>query len=1286
MIFDDIWGKQLLNFLLSHNGTRAGVRGRQCAASGAVIEFSGFPDQLQFVAARVVGGAAEPYEVVLEAAKSGITTECSCPVGYDCKHTHAAALALGYGALFNESRFSAQFERFMPETWCNESDDNPPDPGLFEPLAYLFEVPAGSDRAATAPAEPSKRGKKLVSTIEPTPVKTPWWENFLNAKDSNERFEILLGAIRRRIPKLHYMWQVDSELKAMASGMPPELALAAFETELEKISRLIQLPLVTGDSGLAEFVGKLDLAAVADRHSRAVAEERLAKWLAPSAAQHVQSPGPATTIEVVWSGRERRAETPPVLCFQVLASTSRMCREPRTPNQISQILNDCNLQKRRIPEEQLRFLRWWNASPTSGIIYSGGTSDARDEHWIPVGDLIGWLTLWCSSLGVVWSDGAPVSFDFTPASVAINADGERPRWVVKLPVHGSDRPRVVEFGDVQIMTMPDPSSRAANTLPCFVREIGGPLRPLDTPGLNAETLWAISRCPELPVEMLRERGLGGALVARLSAHGDAGAESLAQPVAVKITVELTCDGANGISVSARAEGEGGVEFHRVGRAAWLPAQTIAVAPDPSGAVRTADSVEELQAEDGAFQVGDGDDAPIPAKPHPLAFVPRHTDIAPVEEWLEGLIPPLVEPQSGSGSAASFTWKLDKASTARLVEQWQRRPARARFMGNKAFASLVLPRRLGKIRVKTEPAGIDWLRVSVEMEQEMARLSPREVAAALAETGGGRVICLPGQRLYYRDELEEYARQVSALTEVGLAVLPGDQRLHAMQMAGAGRAALATLDGAGEQFRALAAELRTVLRDFAGVPVASVAPDVASYLRPYQRAGADFLCWAGRTFGGALLADDMGLGKTLQLLAALTALRADGQPQLPSLVICPASVAHNWQREAAKFAPSLRVVVIERGIGRRKIIDSAHEHDILVLNYALARRDLEMLKAQPWLAVVVDEAQAIKNAGAAIAKAVKELDARFRYALTGTPIENRIEDLWSILDFAAPGYLGPTERFGERLKENPEWAHRLLRARLRPVLMRRLKTEVAPELPDRIEERKDCEMPAAQRTAYMAELKRTRDLLSGIGGKVAGRGRIQILAALMRLREICCDPALLGLPDKGSGKVNELMDLLPPLLEAGHKVLLFSQFVRMLHRLEAKLHAAAIPTRMLTGKTTHRQELVDEFEGDPEPSVFLISLKAGGVGLNLTSASHVVLFDPWWNPAVEAQAIDRTHRIGQDKTVVAFRLVTNDTIEERILDLQEKKLGIVRNVLEEDTFNRSLTREDFEFLLGGAPAG
>jgi SNF2 family DNA or RNA helicase len=335
--------------------------------------------------------------------------------------------------------------------------------------------------------------------------------------------------------------------------------------------------------------------------------------------------------------------------------------------------------------------------------------------------------------------------------------------------------------------------------------------------------------------------------------------------------------------------------------------------------------------------------------------------------------------------------------------------------------------------------------------------------------------------------------------------------------------------------------------------------------------------------------------------------------------------------------------------------------------------------------ILDEAQNIKNPDAAVARAALALEARHRLALTGTPLENRALDLWSIMAFASPGLLGTSAAFARRFDRADAPAHtrRLLAARLRPVLLRRMKKQVAQDLPERIEERRDCEMHPAQRRLYLAELKRSRDMVERIASGPGGlrTHRIEILAALTRLRQICCHPALTGAgPTAGSGKFDALWEILEPLLEEGHKVLVFSQFVRCLDLLEAEMAARGIAYHVLTGQTRKREEVVEGFQGDERPCVFLVSLKAGGTGLNLTAASYVVLFDPWWNPAVEAQAIDRTHRIGQTRTVIAYRLLTRGTLEEKIWELQQRKAALARDILGEDGFARALTRSDLEYLL------
>ena len=338
----------------------------------------------------------------------------------------------------------------------------------------------------------------------------------------------------------------------------------------------------------------------------------------------------------------------------------------------------------------------------------------------------------------------------------------------------------------------------------------------------------------------------------------------------------------------------------------------------------------------------------------------------------------------------------------------------------------------------------------------------------------------------------------------------------------------------------------------------------------------------------------------------------------------------------------------------------------------------------WLAAILDEAQYIKNPDSQTAQAARALQAEHRLALTGTPIENRLLDLWSIFAFAMPGALGNRAHFLRRFNaQDDPLARRRLAARVRPFLLRRTKTQVAKDLPDRVEEDLLCVMEGEQRTLYRAELKRARQIILGLkSNRQLNDERFNILTSLLRLRQICCHPGLVDgkLREAESAKVAGLLDLLDPLMEEGHKVLVFSQFVTMLDLLRDTVKPRQWPHFYLAGDTENRGELVKEFQSAKGGAVFLISLKAGGFGLNLTAASYVVLFDPWWNPAVENQAIDRTHRIGQTRKVMAYRLLVRDSIEQKIRALQKQKTALMDGVLGEERFAQSLTLEDWRVLF------
>jgi SNF2 family DNA or RNA helicase len=392
---------------------------------------------------------------------------------------------------------------------------------------------------------------------------------------------------------------------------------------------------------------------------------------------------------------------------------------------------------------------------------------------------------------------------------------------------------------------------------------------------------------------------------------------------------------------------------------------------------------------------------------------------------------------------------------------------------------------------------------------------------------------------------------------------------------------------------------------------------------------------------------------------------------------------NWHAEAERFYPNLRVR-LWRGEPAAELSAARKTSDLLVINYAQLRSLSPDIASAQWLAAILDEAQYIKNPNSRTAQAARALKAEHRLALTGTPIENRLLDLWSIFGFAMAGALGNRAHFLRRFdaKDDP-LARRRLGARVRPFLLRRTKAQVERDLPDRVEEDLLCEMEGEQKTLYRAELKHARQLILGLKtNEQLNEERFNILTSLLRLRQICCHPALVDarLHEAESAKVSALEDLLEPLIEEGHKALVFSQFVTMLDLLREKVKQRGWPHFYLVGETENRGELVREFQSAKDSAVFLISLRAGGFGLNLTAASYVVLFDPWWNPAVENQAIDRTHRIGQTNKVMAYRLLMRESIEQKIRALQKQKAALADDVLGEERFAQSLTLEDLRFLF------
>ena len=464
------------------------------------------------------------------------------------------------------------------------------------------------------------------------------------------------------------------------------------------------------------------------------------------------------------------------------------------------------------------------------------------------------------------------------------------------------------------------------------------------------------------------------------------------------------------------------------------------------------------------------------------------------------------------------------------------------------------------------------------------------------------------------------------------------------------------------------------------------------LRPYQKHGVAWLRFLRDNHFGGVLADEMGLGKTLQVLTHLDSV---GRQTKPSLVICPTSLVFNWAAEAAKFTPELRVLALN-GPDRHALFDRIPQSDLVITSYALIRRDAERYRGLEFDTVVLDEAQHIKNRQTQNAVAVKSIRAAHRLVLTGTPLENSVLDLWSLYDFLMPGYLGTAQDFRERYempitKERDAASIARLGKRVKPFLLRRLKRDVAKDLPAKLEQIAWCDLTQEQAAVYQQLLAHTRkEVMAAVGQQGLAKSRMLVLTALLRLRQVCCDLRLLAKKDDAeaqgpadpSGKLQLFGELLDEIVDGGHRVLVFSQFTSMLALLREELAERGLDHCYLDGSTKDRGAVVERFQSDETVPVFLISLKAGGVGLNLTAADTVVHFDPWWNPAVEDQATDRAHRIGQTRVVTNYKLITRGTVEEKILNLQRKKREIIAATLTgEEAFTESLSWDEIQELLG-----
>lgn len=486
--------------------------------------------------------------------------------------------------------------------------------------------------------------------------------------------------------------------------------------------------------------------------------------------------------------------------------------------------------------------------------------------------------------------------------------------------------------------------------------------------------------------------------------------------------------------------------------------------------------------------------------------------------------------------------------------------------------------------------------------------------------------------------------------------------------------------------------KTLLNKLKGIsgPVKVQPPrGLIATLRPYQRDGLNWLQFL-REYGlGGILADDMGLGKTVQALAHILVEKEAKRLDRPCLIVCPTSLIPNWEAEAEKFAPQLKVLSLQ-GKDRANRFNAIADADLVLTTYPLLSRDAETIMPIEWHMIVLDEAQAIKNPATRATQIVCELQARHRLCLTGTPIENHLGEVWSLFDFLMPGMLGNNKDFSKRFrnpieKQKDTKQRATLAGRLKPFILRRNKSDVAKELSLKTEIIHFVELNPGQRDLYetvrLMAHEKVQEVLSDKG---FNRSRIVILDALLKLRQVCCDPRLVKLASarniKQSAKLQSLMDMLPEMVEEGRRILVFSQFTSMLDLIKPELIIANIPFVELRGDTVDRKTPVQRFQNGEVP-VFLISLKAGGTGLNLTAADTVIHYDPWWNPAVETQATDRAHRIGQTKPVFVYKFIAQGTIEERILEMQNRKRDLAAALLNDSLeAGVAFTADDIEFLF------
>lgn len=608
------------------------------------------------------------------------------------------------------------------------------------------------------------------------------------------------------------------------------------------------------------------------------------------------------------------------------------------------------------------------------------------------------------------------------------------------------------------------------------------------------------------------------------------------------------------------------------------------------------------------------------------------------------------------------------------------------------------------------SGIDWfdLEMGIEIEGKRINILPHivrllrnpNVRSAMdndqlsdaemiyTQLDDGRYLPIPARKIQFiaRTLIELY--DFNALTHDGRLRLSTWQSAQLAELEQAMSASQLRWFGSS-QLR----ELGNKLRDFKIIEKVILPASFHNTLRPYQEEGVSWLQFLRIHNLNGILADDMGLGKTIQALAHIIVEKESGRMKSPVLVVAPTSLMANWKSEAARFAPLLKVLILQ-GNERKNDFGRIGDHDLILTTYPLLSRDKDVLLAHGYHLLILDEAQVIKNPNTMAHRIVQQLQANHRLCLTGTPMENHLGELWSLFHFLMPGFLGDNKKFTQTFrkpieKRQDQDRQHILTRRVRPFVLRRTKEEVVSELPEKTEIIQHIDLLPTQRDLY--ESVRLA-MHSKIQAEIEERGfkysQIVILDALLKMRQVCCDPRLLKIESaknvRESAKLQFLIDTLPEMIEENRKILLFSQFTSMLALIEQELKKLKIPYVLLTGQTKDRQTPINDFQSGKVP-LFLISLKAGGTGLNLTAADTVIHYDPWWNPAVENQATDRAYRIGQDKPVFVYKLVTVGTVEEKILDMQHYKAALFAGVFDGHTSSRGpITPEDLEALFEALP--